>query len=140
MLPVADLATAAVAALAPYLATAATAGAKQLGTAAAEQLASLYDKLKARLTSPLGQGALAALARTPAKSDAQAAVRLALETELAENPAFHAELAALVEQLAAAGAAGVAQTSHITGDGNVSSQVSGSGNQVQIGGAPGKPS
>jgi hypothetical protein len=82
MLPVADLAAAAaVAALSPYLATAATAGAKQLGTAAAGRLAGLYDKLKARLTSPPGQEALAELARAPAESDAQAALRLVLKTE-----------------------------------------------------------
>jgi hypothetical protein len=140
MVPVAELAAAAVAALAPYLSAGATEGAKKLGTAAAERLAGLYDKVKARLTSPLGQGALAAIERAPAKADAQAALRLALETELAENPAFHAELAGLVEELGRVSPGAVSQTSHITGDGNVSTQVAGSGNQVQVGGGFGKPS
>jgi hypothetical protein len=140
MVPVAELAAAAVAALSPYLSAGATEGAKKLGTAAAERLAGFYDKVKARLTSPLGQGAVAAIERAPAKADAQAALRLALETELAENPTFHAELAALVEELSGASPGGVSQTSHITGDGNVSTQVAGSGNQMQVGGGFGKPS
>jgi hypothetical protein len=86
MVPVAELAAAAVAALVPYLSAGAMEGAKKLGTATAERLGCLYDKVKARLTSPLGEGALAAIERAPTKADAQAALRLALEMEVAENP------------------------------------------------------
>jgi len=140
MLPVAEVAAAAVAVLSPFLSAGATEGAKKLGAEAAKRLAGLYDKVKTRLTSPFGQEALAAVERAPGKADAQAALRLALETELAENPTFHAELAALVEEFSRASLGEASQTSQTTGDRNVSIQQTGTGNQAQVGSAFGKPS
>jgi hypothetical protein len=129
MLPVPELAVAAVAALAPYLSTAATEGAKKLGAAAAERLAGLYDKVKGRLRSSAGQEALAEFAKAPEDADTQGALRLALRKQLEEDPSFHSELAALVEEISRLHPA-VVQTSTITGNGNLNVQISGSGNQV----------
>jgi predicted ATPase len=129
MLPVSELATTAVQALVPYLSAAAMEGAKKLGPLAVERLAGLYDKMKIRVRSPAGQEALAELAKTPEDADAQGALRLALRKQLAEDPSFHTELAALVEEISRLHPA-VVQTSAITGDGNLNAQISGSGNQV----------
>ncbi len=129
MLPVPELAAAAVAALAPYLSAAATEGAKKLGAAGAEQMAHLYDKVKTHLHSPAGQEALAELAKAPEDADAQGSLRLALRKQLSQEPSFHSELAALVEEIARS-APGILQSSTITGDGNLNVQISGSGNQV----------
>ena len=129
MLPIPELATAAVAALTPYLSAAAGEGAKKLGSAVADRLAGLYDKMKTHLGSPAGQEALADLAKTPEDADTQGALRLALRKQLAQDPSFHAELAALVEEISRLHPA-VVQTSTIIGDGNLNAQISGSGNQV----------
>jgi hypothetical protein len=131
-MPVPELAAAAVAVLAPYLAAGATEAAKKLGGAAAERLSGLYDKLKARLTSPLGQAALTEIEKTPARADAQGTLRLAIEQELAKDPAFRAELASLYEEIRSS-AAGASLTSTIAGDGNVNVQIAGSAIQVGVG-------
>lgn len=133
MLPAPELAAAAVTALAPYLASAATEGAKKLGGAAAEHLVALYDRIKARLTSPLGQEAIAAVEKDPAAADAQATLRLVLGKRLTEDPAFYEELARWLAEIAPGAQAGVSLTQTTVGDGNVSSQIVGSGNQVQLG-------
>jgi hypothetical protein len=140
MLPGSELAAAAVAALAPYLATAAKEGAKKLGGAAAEHLVALYEKVKTHLTSPLGKAAIAAVERAPEKPDAQATLRLALETAIEENPAFGAELAKRLEALGPLAPSGITQTSIISGTDNVSTQIAGSGNEVQVGGGLGRKS
>ncbi|MDP9119772.1 MAG: hypothetical protein M3O15_00100 [Acidobacteriota bacterium] len=92
----------------------------------------LYDKLKARLTSPLGQVALAEIEKTPARTEAQGTLRMALEQELAQNPTFHVELASWVEEIRSS-SAGTVLTSTLTGDDNVNVQIAGGGNQVGVG-------
>jgi hypothetical protein len=131
MLPVPEVASAVVAVLAPYFAAGATEGAKKLGGAAAERLTALYDKVRARLTSPLGEVALAEIEKSPERGGAQEVLRLALEQELAKNPAFHAELAASIEEIRSCPAAAPSLASTIIGTGNVNVQVAGSGNRIE---------
>jgi hypothetical protein len=127
-----EVAASVVAALATLLTAGGTEAAKKLGSAAAERLTGLYDRLKARLTSPLGQAALAAIKKAPARAEAQGTLRIALEEELATDPAFHAELAALLEELRSS-PAGAFLASTIAGDANVNVQIAGSDNQVGVG-------
>jgi hypothetical protein len=135
MLPVPELAAAAVTVLAPYLQVGATELVKKLGSTTAEHIAGLYDKLKARLASS-GKEALADLEKAPADVDAQGALRHHLKKQLADDPSLQAHVAKLVEALRSPSAAAVLQTASITGDGNISVQIAGSGNQV---GGLGKP-
>jgi hypothetical protein len=130
MTPIPELAAAAVALLAPYLSQAATEGAKTLGKSAAEKLASLYGKVKDRLASPAGQEALGDLEKAPDDEDTRAAVRKELKKRLAEDAAFAAELAALVEEIGGTPGQAITQTSTIMGDDGVNVQIAGDGNQV----------
>jgi hypothetical protein len=131
MMTVPEVAAAVVAVLAPYLAAGATEGAKKLGGTAAERLTALYDKVRARLTSPLGEVALAEIEKSPERGGAQEVLRLALEQELANSPVFHAELAGSVEEIRSDLAAAPSLASSIMGTGNVNVQVAGSGNRIE---------
>jgi hypothetical protein len=130
MTPIPELAAAAVALLAPYLSQAATEGAKTLGKAAAEKLSTRDGKVKAGLASPAAREALGDLEKAPDDEDTRAALRKELKKRLAEDPAFQAELAALVEEIARTPGVSIAQMSRIEGDGNVNVQIAGGGNQV----------
>ena len=113
------LATAAVAALAPYLVAGGTEAAKQAGQ-------DLYAWLKAKLT-PAGKAALAEVERAPQDGDAQRALRLQLRKQLEAEPALLTELARLVE---APPRAGPVQKADVVGDRNVVQQVVGTGTIV----------
>ncbi|HTG36106.1 MAG TPA: hypothetical protein VLB76_24545 [Thermoanaerobaculia bacterium] len=128
MLPIPELATAAVTALVPYLAAAGTEGAKKVGSVAGEKLAGLFGKLKARL-SPAGQVALSNLEKTPTDPNTQTILGQQLKKQLGEDADLHAVLTALLEELRSAAPA-VTQTSTIVGTDNSNVQISGSGNQV----------
>lgn len=123
----AQLAAAAVTALAPYLKDAASATAGKMGEAAVGGVGKLYGMLKKRL-SPEEEKALDKLAAQPEDADYQAALRVTLKERLAADPELRAELAELLEKLRATGA--VSQTATIVGNGNVSTQIVGNGNQV----------
>ncbi len=98
------LATAAVAALAPYLGKAAEKFVGAAGDAAWEKAGELYNGLKARLTGhPAAAEALSDLAHEPADADAQAALRQALKKLAASDADFARELAALTPGAAPAG-------------------------------------
>jgi putative protein kinase ArgK-like GTPase of G3E family len=129
MLPVTELAGAAVTALVPYLKMGAASLVKKVGSTAGEHLGGLYDKVKSRLTSS-GKEALTDLEKAPADADAQAALRHHLKKQLSEDPSLQAHVAELVEALRSGKTAQVLQTSSITGDHNVSVQIAGSGNEV----------
>lgn len=128
MLPIPEFATAAVTALVPYLAAAGTEGAKKVGGAAGEKLASLFGKLKTRLL-PAGQEALSDLEKAPADPDTQVTLRQQLKKQLSEDADLHAVLTALLEELRSADPT-VTQNSTIVGTDNTSVQISGIGNQV----------
>jgi hypothetical protein len=124
MIPIPELAAATATVLGPYLAAGGTEAAKEVAKTAAK---GLYDWVKARF-----EPQVADLEKTPEDADAQAALRHALKKKLENDPDLHAELSALVEEIARK-SPGLVQTSTITGDGNVSNQVLGSGNQTWVG-------
>lgn len=90
------LATAAVAALAPYLGKAAERFATAAGDTAFRKAGELYGALKQRLIGhPVAAAALEDLERTPADTDAQAQLRMQLKKLIADDAAFASELATL---------------------------------------------
>ena len=89
----------------------------------------LYQLIKRKLKASGGEEALEGSEAAPDDADAQGALRQALKKRLAEDEAFRSELAALVEELAAAGG-GVTQTAATTGNENVTVQITGDQNQV----------
>lgn len=137
MLPPPDpeFATAAVTALVPFLKEGATELAKKLGASVGEHLTSLYNKVKTRLTHS-GKEALADLEKAPADADAQAALRLQLRKQLANDPGLQADLAELLQELRSGKTGDVLQSISTVGDDNFSIQISGSGNQVSGFGKP----
>lgn len=124
---IAQLATAVIAALTPYLTEAAKAGAKKVGEAAVGGVGKLYGVLKKRL-SPEESKDLDDLAAEPEDAANRGALEKTLRKRLAADPELRAELAELLEELRASGA--VSQTATIVGDGNVSAQIVGNRNQV----------
>jgi hypothetical protein len=136
MLPVPELAAAAVTVLAPYLQVGTREFVKKLGSTAAEHIGGLFDRFKAHLAAPAKE-ALTDLEDAPEDLDVQAALRHQLKKQLAEDPSLQAHVAALLEALREGSAAAILQTSSITGDHNISVQIAGSGNRV---GGLGKPS
>lgn len=127
MLDLTPLAAWAVAALAPYLATAAGKAAESLGESAA---GALFAKLREKFaTRPAAAEALEDLQRAPDDADAQAALRVALKKALAADP----ELAAWLAAARDAAPDGTTQTLSQTGDGNKSVQNSGDNSQISIG-------
>ncbi len=92
------LATAAVAALAPYLGKAAEKFATAAGDAAWKKASELYDALKSRLAShPAAAEALDDLAQAPTDVDIQGALRQQLKKLIANDPEFARTLASLTE-------------------------------------------
>jgi hypothetical protein len=132
------LEVAAVSVLVPYVKLAASAAAgglaKKIGSVAADRLASLFDGIRARL-NPAARQVLADFERNPDQPPVQAALQYHLASQLAEDPALHAELTALIEELRANHLVGIEQISSIIGDQSVNIQIAGSGNQVR---GPGK--
>lgn len=128
MIDPATLATAVVAVLSPYLVEVAKSGAKKIGEAAVGGAGKLYQTLKKRLTGPTEEEALVQLEAAPEEPDAQAALRLFLKKRLAADSDLVSELTGLVEQ--ARPGVSIQQIANITGDGNINTQISGSGNRV----------
>jgi len=94
MLPIPELAAATVANLV-YLSDVVD-GTRARG---GDRLIGSYVRLKTRLTSQVGQEALASFEQRHAAPDARAALRQALKSRLFEDPAFRAELDGLVEEI-----------------------------------------
>jgi hypothetical protein len=134
MIGLTEIATAAVIYLTPYLAEAGKEAAKKDGGTAADRVVKLYDALKAKLTHPFAQQALADLEKTPEDADTQATFRSQLKKALAEDPQLLAELGSLMTEIERE-TGGVRQNIAITGDENVGVQIAGSRNTVEL---PGK--
>jgi hypothetical protein len=122
-----QLAAATINALAPYLKEAASAAAGKVGEATVGGVGKLYGMLKKRL-SPEESQDLEDLAAEPEDAANRGALEKTLRKRLAADPELRAELAELLKELQASGA--VSQTATIVGDGNVSTQIAGDGNQV----------
>jgi len=129
MLDPASLATAAVAALSPYLSEAAKAAAGKIGEDLYEDGKKLLSWLRGKL--PAGETkALDRVAADPSNPDKQAALRVSLSEMLEANPPLQGELAALLQSLPSVAAA--TQTMNQTGDANIGVQNIGSGNTINI--------
>lgn len=122
------LAASAVAALVPLLEKAAGKGFEKLGETTA---GTLFEKLKSRLTKASAQEALEDLAKVPQDSTNQDLVKGQITKALKDQPELVAELQAWLKA-AGAEAPGVSQVMNVSGSGNKSAQVSGSGNAVHI--------
>ncbi|HTW28075.1 MAG TPA: hypothetical protein VME92_13170 [Acetobacteraceae bacterium] len=122
------LASAAVAALAPYFAKAGEGAAKKMGEEAVDAggrlLGWMRDKLGGR-----AQAALDDLAADPGSEDNAADLRKQLAKTLAANPALADELRAL---LPAGAAGGDTMTQTVSGPGAKAAQIKGSGNTTNI--------
>jgi hypothetical protein len=122
------LASAAVAALAPYLANAGEGAAKKIGEKAVETGGKLLGWMRARL-SGRGQEALNDLTASPESTDNQADLRKQLAKALEANPELAAELKAMLP--ADAGHVDI-MNQHVSGPGAKAVQVKGSGNTTTM--------
>lgn len=123
-----NLAAAAVALVAPYLAAAGTEAAKAAGKGAAEAGGRLLGWLRERAAGRAGE-ALTDLERDPGSEDNRADLRKQLARLLAGQPDLAAELRAL---LPGEGEAGGAMSQTVSGDGARGAQIRGDGNTVTL--------
>jgi hypothetical protein len=120
-----QLVTAIMALLSPYFVEAAKAGAGKIGEATVEGVGKLYTVLSRRFSRSGAAGeALERLKEAPQLSKVQTEFREVLEQHLTADPELRAELVGIVELLSQR------QTAQVTGDGNTTIQISGSGNKV----------
>lgn len=120
-----QLVTAIMTLLSPYFVEAVKAGAGKIGEASVEGVGKLYTALSRRFSrAGAAKESLERLKETPQVPEVQTEFREALEQRLAEDPELRAELVGLVEFLSQR------QTAQVTGDGNTTIQISGSGNQL----------
>jgi len=120
-----QLVTVVMALLSPYFVEAAKAGAGKIGEAAVEGVGKLYTVLSRRFSRSGTAGeALERLKETPQVPEVQTEFRKVLEQRLTEDPELRVELVGLVELLSQR------QTAQVTGDGNTTIQISGSGNKL----------
>ena len=75
---------------------------------------------------------MAELEAAPADEDNQTLLRIQLKKALEADPAFAEEVQTLIKNIETEGGAPVKQILNVTGDHNRSSQISGSGNTVNI--------
>ena len=126
MIDIAMLASSAVAALVPLLIKATEKGIEKAG----EQVSvTLFDALKKRFSSPAAKESMDVLAKMPADTDAQGALRLQLRMAMEADPALVASLQEMLGKLAGPGA--TTQTATVTGNQNLVNQIVGSGNTVR---------
>lgn len=106
---------------------------EKLGAEAATAMIGAWDWLKGRLIGkrPAAEEVVSDLEAAPKEADVQAAFRQQLRKALSDDPAFAAELAERLRALPVPAVA-ITQSSTQTGDGNVSTQIAGSGNQVTL--------
>jgi hypothetical protein len=130
MMGVGELATAAVALVAPYVAKGAEELAKKVGGEVGSRVVKLWEALKGKLA---GKEALADVEAKPDDQRRWAALELQLEKAFEADPEFRAEVARLVEAIPAEQRAAIQQIANVTGDRNVTVQSAGGGNRVNIG-------
>ena len=126
MIDIALLASSAVAALVPLLIKATEKGIEKAG----EQVSvTLFDALKKRFSSPAAKESMDVLAKMPADTDAQAALRLQLRMAMEADPALAASLQEMLGKHAGPGA--TTQTATVTGNQSSVTQIVGSSNTVR---------
>jgi hypothetical protein len=129
MMGVGELATAAVALAAPYLIEGGKELAKKVGGEAGGRVVKLWDAVKGKLA---GKDALTDVEAKPGDQRRWSALEVQLEKALADDPAFREKLARLVEAIPEKDRAAIQQIANVTGDRNVTTQIAGSSNQVNV--------
>jgi hypothetical protein len=130
---VAEMATAAVALLAPYVAKGGEELAKKVGGEVGTRVVELWDLVKGKLTSPAAKEAVADLEAKPEDERRQGALSVQLEKALEADPAFRDQVAGLLREMEQKGGRPITQIANIVGDRNVNTQIAGAGNTVTIG-------
>ncbi len=123
-----ELAAAAVAALAPYLASAADSAATTLGEKAVEGGGRLLTWLREKLTGR-AKDALGDLESDPQSADNQADLRKQIAKQLESEPELHSELQDLVSRIKASDEAMV---QNVSGTGAIGNMVRGNDNDVTV--------
>jgi hypothetical protein len=126
----AGMAATAVALVAPYLAEGAKELAKKVGGEAGGRVVKLWDAVRGKLA---GREALADVEAKPGDARRWQALEVKLEEALAADPGFRGEILRLIEAIPAEQRMAIQQIANVTGDRNVTAQVAGAGNRVDLG-------
>ena len=126
------LAPSVVALLSPYFVKGSEEFAKKVGASTFAGVEKLAALVKGKLKGPAEIAALSSLEAKPDDSRRQGALEVQIEDALKADPDFAGKLQALVEDVEAKGGAPVTQIMNVTGHRNKSSQVSGSGNTINM--------
>ena len=102
------------------------------GEAGKRVVGDLWDAVKARLTRPAAQEAIEDFEARPEDENRQRALVRQVEKALEADPGFREELTKLVEAIPAEQRAAIQQIANVTGDRNVTTQIAGGGNQVNV--------
>ena len=129
MMGVAELAGAAVMLVGPYVAKGAEELAKKVGGEVGGRVVKLWDALRAKLA---GKEALSDFEKQPQDADVQATLRGQLKKVLEIDEAFRRDVAALVKAIPEKDRATIQQIATVTGDRNITAQIAGGGNQVNV--------
>jgi hypothetical protein len=124
------LAGAAVALVGPYVAEGAEELAKKVGGEVGSRVVKLWDAVRGKLA---GKEALADVEAKPDDQRRWAALELQLEKALEADPGFRDAVAKLVSDIPEDKRAAIRQIANVTGDRNVTTQIAGGGNQVNVG-------
>jgi hypothetical protein len=125
------LAGTAVALVGPYVAKGAEELAKKAGGEVVPRVVKqLWDAVRGRLA---GKEALADVEAKPDDQRRWAALELQLEKALEADPVFRDTVAKLVSEIPEDKRAAIQQIANVTGDRNVTTQIAGGGNQVNVG-------
>jgi GNAT superfamily N-acetyltransferase len=126
----AGMAATAVALVAPYFTEAGKELAKKVGGEAGGRVMKVWDAVRGKLA---GREALADVEAKPGDPRRWQALEVKLEEALAADPGFRGELARLIEAIPERERTAIQQIANVTGNRNVTTQVAGSGNQVNLG-------
>jgi hypothetical protein len=124
------LAGSAVALIGPYVAKGAEELAKKVGGEVGSRVVKVWDAVRGKLA---GKEALADVEEKPDDQRRWAALELQLEKALEADPAFRDAVAKLVSEIPEEKRAAIRQIANVTGDRNVTTQIAGGGNQVNVG-------
>jgi GNAT superfamily N-acetyltransferase len=126
----AGTAATAVALVVPYLAEGAKELARKVGGEAGQRVVKLWDAVRGKLA---GKEALADVEAKPDDPRRWQALEVQLKKALAADPGFRGDVARLIEAIPAEQRMAIQQIAKVTGERNVTAQVAGSGNWLDLG-------
>jgi hypothetical protein len=131
MMGVGELATAAMALVGPYLVKGAEELAKKVGGEVVPRVVKqLWDAVRGKLA---GKEALADVEAKPDDQRRWSALELQLEKALEADPGFRDSVAKLVSEIPEDKRTAIQQIANVSGDRNVTTEIAGAGNQVNVG-------